>query len=347
VTALIVRHFGPDPGTIGGMATAIGLLVEHDVGGDVVDFHATWIPDSSPRAAASLVASSARALMRMRPGQVAHVHFSERGSFLREGALLELAQRRGLVAVASIHGATFVSFARYRPQLVSRVLNRADLVTCLERRALDCVRGLAPSVPARIVPNPVVVDRGSPLSPADATEELVVFAGEIGLRKGADVLCRAWRFVAQQRLGARCLMIGPIGNFAPPDLERLDVRRGTNPVEMRRILQRARVVALPSRAEAMPMILTEAMSCGRPFVGTPVGGVPELARAGGILVPVNDEFALAEGLVELLDSPGRARTIGERGRQFCAETRSVEVVDRLLRDLYSATKARPYRRAER
>ncbi len=87
------------------------------------------------------------------------------------------------------------------------------------------------------------------------------------------------------------------------------------------------------------MILTEAMSLGRPFVSTPVGGIPELAQDGGVLVPVGDELALADRLTELLADPELARTIGERGRRFCLQTRSIEVIDARLRNLYSVAAA--------
>jgi hypothetical protein len=112
-----------------------------------------------------------------------------------------------------------------------------------------------------------------------------------------------------------------------------------DPIEMKAILRRARVIALPSRAEGMPMVLTEAMSLGRPFVSTPVGGIPDLAGAGGMLVPVEDELALGDRLTELLADPELARRIGERGRRFCLETRSVEVIDARLRKLYAAAAA--------
>jgi glycosyltransferase involved in cell wall biosynthesis len=335
--AFVVHHFGPDPTTVGGMATVIRVLTEHQVGGDVVDFYPTWRPQSTV-GTARLVAASARALLRMPTGQVAHMHLSERGSFLREGSLLALAHRRGLVTVATIHGASFIPFARRYPWLVSYVLKRADLVTCLDREALDFVLLNAPDVRSELLPNPIFVD--DKFSPADETEEFVVFAGEIGLRKGADVLHRAWQHVAQRRPRARCLMVGPVTDFEPPSAERLDVRAPVGPIEMREILGRARVVALPARAEGMPMVLTEAMSLGRPFVSTPVGGIPELAEAGGMLVPVDDEVALADRLTDLLADAALARTIGERGRKFCLETRSVEVIDARLRELYSAAGGR-------
>jgi len=330
---LVAHHFGPDPATVGGMATVIRVLAEHDVGGDTVDSHATWRA-KSPITTTRLVASAVRALLRMPAGQVAHIHLSERGSFLREGALVALAHQRGLVTVATIHGASFMPFARRYPRLVSTVLRRADLVTCMDQETLDFVRRSAPHLHSELVANPVVVDDS--FLPADETEELVVFAGEIGLRKGADILHRAWQVVARRRPTARCLMVGPITDFAPASAERLEVRPAVDPIAMREIMRDARVVVLPSRAERMPMVLAEAMSLGRPFVSTPVGGIPELAGAGaGMLVPVNDETGLADRLTDLLADPGLARTIGERGRRFCLETRSVEVIDARLRELYT------------
>jgi glycosyltransferase involved in cell wall biosynthesis len=285
-----------------------------------------------------LALSAAADIARMGRSDVAHFHLAERGSFLREGALLVLARLRGLVTVATIHGSSFLPFARRYPWLVSRVLRRAHVVTCLDRDVLDFVRQSAPQVRAELVPNPVAIDDASPA--ADETEELVVFAGEICLRKGADVLCRAWRRVAETRPQARCIMVGPARDFLVPRTERLEVRPPVDAETVRGLLRSARVVALPSRAEGMPMVLTEAMSAGRPFVSTPVGGIPDLARAGGVLVPVGDDVRFATSLIGFLADPRFARAVGERGRQLCEETRSVHVVDALLRELYSTSHKR-------
>jgi glycosyltransferase involved in cell wall biosynthesis len=81
------------------------------------------------------------------------------------------------------------------------------------------------------------------------------------------------------------------------------------------------------------MILTEAMAARRPFVSTPTGGTPDLAP-GGILVPVEDEDALASAIVELLADAQRARDMGQAGQDLCRDTRSVEVIDRRLSALY-------------
>jgi glycosyltransferase involved in cell wall biosynthesis len=335
--AHFAHHFGPDPTTVGGMATVIRTLTEHNVGADIVDFHSTWKPRSSsttPR----LVASSARALIRMPSNHVIHIHLSEGGSFLREGSLVALSRHLGLVTVATIHGAEFVSFAARHPQLVTKVLKLADLVTCLDQETLDFVRLNAPATRSELMPNPIYVEND--FSRADATEELIVFGGEIGLRKGADVLHRAWQLVARRRPQARCLMVGPITDFEDFSAERLEARSPVGPLEMKEILRRARAIALPARAERMPMILIEAMSMGRPFVSTPVGAIPELAAAGGMLVAIDDHIGLANCLTGLLADPHLAGVMGERGRQFCIETRSIEIVDARLRELYSAAGCR-------
>jgi len=332
VTPLVVHHFGPDPSTVGGMASVIRVLTEQNVGGEIVDCHPTWSPRSR-LASTRLFATSARELLSMPPEHVVHLHLSERGSFLREGALVALAHMRGVVTVVTIHGADFMPFAQRLPGLASGVLRRADLITCMDQQVLAFVRGNVPAVRCEIVPNPVVIEKS--FLPADETDELVVFAGEIGMRKGADTLHEAWCLVAQRRPQARCIMVGPVVDFVPPRAERLEVRAPVGPHEMRELLCKARVIALPSRAEAMPMVLAEAMSLARPFVSTPVGGIPELAGEGGTLVEVGDAVGLADRITDLLADPALARKVGERGRRFCLETRSTEVLDVRWRELYA------------
>jgi glycosyltransferase involved in cell wall biosynthesis len=331
VLRLKVHHFGPDPAYVGGMGSVIRVLTEHRVGSDTAVLHPTWRPDAR-FGSLGLALAAALDVMRMRKSEIAHVHLAQKGGVVREGSLVLLARARGVTTVVTLHGSTFLPFARRYPWLVSRILRRAHLITCLDQEVVDFVAQIAPRNRIERVPNPVPMDTESP--GVDETEETVVFAGEIGLRKGADVLCRAWQMVADTRPQARCIMVGPIKDFTVPDTERLEVRKPVNAAAMRGLLRTARVVALPSRAEGMPMVLTEAMSGGRPFVSTPVGGIPELAQGGGVLVDVGDDAGLAKWLIAFLADPQLAHQYGEQGRQFCSVTRSVEVVDQQLRALY-------------
>lgn len=330
---LRVHHYGPDPGYPGGMGSVIRVLTEERVGADVVMSHVTWRPDSR---FASLPLASVQlwSIARLPRSDVIHVHLAEDGSMLREGTLVMLSRLLGRATVVTIHAADFLPFARRFRRITARVLRSADVVICLDPDVLQLVIDMAPRSRVELVPNPIAIDHASPS--ADETDEVVLFAGEIGRRKGADVLHRAWQRVAETCQNARCVMVGPVNDFVAPDAERLDVCPPVDAQAMRQLLRTARVVALPSRAEGMPMILTEAMSAGRPFVSTPVGGIPDLAQRGGVLVPVEDDVSLAKHLTALLADPQLAKELGEQGREFCRTTRSIETVGAQLRELYMA-----------
>ena len=139
------------------MGSVIRILTQYRVGGDVVVFHPTWQRRSKLRTM-YLTATAAFKICRMKHDEIAHLHFSEGGSFLREGALLILASRRRLSTVATLHGADFLGFASRHSRLTSTVLRRARVITCLDREVLVQVRRMAPKVKVEILPNPVQID---------------------------------------------------------------------------------------------------------------------------------------------------------------------------------------------
>jgi glycosyltransferase involved in cell wall biosynthesis len=65
------------------------------------------------------------------------------------------------------------------------------------------------------------------------------------------------------------------------------------------------------------MVLLEAMSCGRPVVGSLISGFERLLTSGreGLLVtPEDDPAAFASALVHLLESPAELARMGAEGR---------------------------------
>jgi len=77
------------------------------------------------------------------------------------------------------------------------------------------------------------------------------------------------------------------------------------------------VFVLPSQAEGTSCTLQEAMSSARAVVATAVGGTPDLIspERDGLLVPSDDEAALATALQRLADDPEWARRLGQAARQ--------------------------------
>lgn len=66
-------------------------------------------------------------------------------------------------------------------------------------------------------------------------------------------------------------------------------------------MQAMDVLVHPSRSEALPQVLIEAMAVGTPVVATSVGGIPEIVDAGrtGVLVAPGDTEALAAAIERL------------------------------------------------
>ena len=331
------HHFGPHPGHVGGMATVLALFAELQIGADSVTVHPTWIPGDR-RPTIRLTVAALRVLQRLGTGDVVHVHLSTRGSMIREGAILLDASRRGLPTIASLHGADFADFAGRNPEFVRRVLRHARVVTALSEDAEAAARELAPDSVTRLVPNPIRIRECA--RPASQTDRIVLFAGEIGTRKGVDVLESAWPLVHRRIPSARCLVVGPDGDLRPCPREGLTILPARSRAAIGQLLQEARVAVLPSRAEGMPMFLLEAMAGARPFVATPVGANARLAKRGGILVAVGDHDGLADALVRVLEDPGLAERLGNSGQSFCRSTRSPAVVGAAYDEVYREAAAR-------
>jgi glycosyltransferase involved in cell wall biosynthesis len=99
------------------------------------------------------------------------------------------------------------------------------------------------------------------------------------------------------------------------------------------------VFALPSRYEAFPLAIVEAMLAEVPVVATDVGSVPEAVQAGvtGLTVQPGRADELARAISALLEDREHARELGRNARRLALERftaramadRYVELYDRL------------------
>jgi len=98
------------------------------------------------------------------------------------------------------------------------------------------------------------------------------------------------------------------------------------------LLAQSNIFLLPSRSEGMSNALLEAMASALPVVTTSVGGNCQLIEDGqnGFLTPPGDAFAAAERIVDLLENPALASSLGRAARSLIEREYSVEAVVELL-----------------
>ena len=99
------------------------------------------------------------------------------------------------------------------------------------------------------------------------------------------------------------------------------------------------LLVMPSISEAGPYVMVEAMACGRPAVGTPVGGIPELVVEGrtGWLAESTEAGPPGRGPGACLVGPGVLAAVRCRGTARVAAGYDLEgtlppIVDALRHD---------------
>jgi glycosyltransferase involved in cell wall biosynthesis len=104
------------------------------------------------------------------------------------------------------------------------------------------------------------------------------------------------------------------------------------------VLPAADVLLHPSRHEAFPTTLLEALAAGVPVIASDVGGIPEIVRDGetGLLIAAPpDPEVLSAAVAGLLGDTGRRAAMAERGRATFAEAYSAAAWAERLAALYA------------
>jgi glycosyltransferase involved in cell wall biosynthesis len=142
----------------------------------------------------------------------------------------------------------------------------------------------------------------------------VLFVGNEVERKGLSTLIEA-----VERLDGEA-QLDVVSSDRLPDLGGARVHRGVEAGSeaLRRLYAEADVFALPTRADAVPWAVLEAMAAGLPVVASRVGAIEEMIGGGGEAIEPGDVGKLTAGLGRLTD-PERRRRLGDRARQRVRE----------------------------
>ncbi len=173
-----------------------------------------------------------------------------------------------------------------------------------------------------------------------------LFIGRANADKGALDAARAVLRLRQQGITISLVLAGS----ATPEFERFYARlspleqaaiRHIGPiseVEKHALLAACALLLLPSRTDALGLVLLEAWQHARPVIGARAGGIPGVIddAVNGVLVAYGDVPALAEAVAYLLRHPEQAAAMGRAGQQKVAAAYTWEQVADRAEAVYHA-----------
>ena len=210
--------------------------------------------------------------------------------------------------------------------LEHQILRHFDRVICVSDEMFNELKGegIAASK-LRVIANGINVDDFESAVPARDLETMKLGRRAVGIvarlveRKGHRELLRAAKEVINQHAEVIFFIIGD-GSLRN-DFALLVREYGlvsnvifTGPrSDMPQVYAALDIVALPSHAEGVPIVVIEGMAAGRAVIASRVGAIPNMIVQGetGLLVEPRDHVSLRNGLVRLLHDSKLRQSLGE------------------------------------
>jgi len=207
----------------------------------------------------------------------------------------------------------------------------------------------------RIVPNGVDCEVFRPdIDPSWIRKKLnlrddktVLFVGALSKwhsYKGLDVLIHAFALANKVRRDIVLIVIGdgslkPIYQRLASELnlvEKVMFVGNISDQDLPSYYAASDLLVLPSRdrSEGFGLTILEANACGKPAIGSNVGGIPDAIHdeSNGLLVPPNNPEALSAAIIRLVEDDSVKNQLGRNGRAYAEEhnwSRVAEATERI------------------
>lgn len=331
---LKVLMLGNDSSVRGGITSVISQICSFDWESRGVElrFIPTYVDRSRPRMVAKYARACAEAawLARSWKPDVAYIHMSHRGSYVRASNLVGIFHSRRIPVVVHLHGSEFQrwysTLDESRKTEVRDFLRGCARVIVLGESWERRIRKIEPAARLEVLPNSVDTDVEQ--TAWREGNNRILFLGALVERKGAAELIDAIKLLSDQ--GALCgwkLVVagdGPEGEALKRQCTALgledviDFVGWVNGDEKEQLLRGCQLLALPSYNEGLPVAVLEALAHGLPVVATDVGDVSSAVVEGmtGRLVPPRDARALADAIQGLISSRSVWESASNRAREI-------------------------------
>ena len=241
-------------------------------------------------------------------------------AFVYEALSILYGRLLGRRVVAVLRGGWLGDLARKHPRLVRGILSLPHTRIAPHQYLVDELRGMEIPV-ERLIPNFIEPESYGYRERFQPQPRFLFLRGTHAIYNPELCLCAFAR--VQRRFPDASLTLaggGPIEHLQRL-VETLHLRNIRFPglvpkAQIPNLAQEHDIYVQSNRTENMPVTVLEMWASGLPVVGTAVGGLPYLVRDGhnGLLVPNEDEAALAAACLRILDEPGLGVSLARNGR---------------------------------
>ena len=171
----------------------------------------------------------------------------------------------------------------------------------------------------------------------------ILFMGRLNAIKGPDLLLNAFSKVNEKFNDYHLVFAGPDGGMLNELKEKSEEMEIANRVhftgylggeEKSSVYRAASLLAIPSRQEAMSIVVLEAGIVGTPVLLTDQCGFDEVERIGGGKVVPSSVEGLQKGLLEILKDPDKLKSIGAKLKRYVIANYTWEKIINKYIDLY-------------
>lgn len=203
--------------------------------------------------------------------------------------------------------------------------------------------------PIHHIPNGINTESYQPLDPEQCKfvlgipfhKKVLMFGSQSlnDLRKGGDLLLKALQGLPKALQSEIVLLtMGHVNETISKSLDMEVLNLGY--VESDRLksiaYSAAELFVFPTRADNLPLVIQESMSCGTPIVSFNIGGVPDLVRSGitGYLAEPENALDFCSGIVKLLDNHNLRDLMSQNCRAIAIEEYRLELQAKRYIELY-------------
>jgi glycosyltransferase involved in cell wall biosynthesis len=303
----------------------------------------------------NLYAESVSRVVEKNNVDLIHAHFA-----YPEGLVGLLAKRKTKKPlIITVHGYDIliepsvgygVRLSRKIDAVIRMVLNQADAIIAASKETFnETCRIVNDADKVQLIPNGVDVERFNPdLDGSHIRKELGIEGGTVVFslkghepQYGLEYLIRAASIVTEKKNDV-LFVIGGDGSLRHYH-EQLATKLGVKekimfigripPTEVPYYDAMSDIVVVPSLQEAFGLVISEAMACGKPVIGTKVGGIPDqiIDSYNGFLVQPRDPKEIAEKILRLIENPEEAKRMGMNGRKIAEKKFDISKrIDRIV-----------------